>query len=471
MKALNSTSEKESKFEPHHRSSFTKTMTDNWYINNSLKESVDKNLQTLKATDRLETDPIKERVTRIEDKRKDLIKERCTIESVRDIINEDKERGKMRKGIVKETPAKFERQKSLIETSKEERVKEVLKKENSTLEESLRGKLKEEIEQKRTNTIVQDKAKEMTERQNSEKICRKLDTKDEVGKVIKDMLKPKENSSKESLRRKLDTKDEIGKVNKGRKNNNNGNLKEKANSDSVVKVKVEKVEVVNRKDKKCNSLKEKIDERLKSIERDIIYTQTDSLTELTKKMKILNTPLQTDRKRDIAVLNTTELSNNEKTDRHISNIICHKCKEYGHTKKQCDRHNKIIKQISKLEFEKDIINELMEIFNVSQKEIDQVKKELKSTNPLKINKRKRKQKDIIMKLIENLPNHHKDKKEYLLILKDSIEIPIVCIRCRKYGHHVTKCRKKEKAKDKKEKTKMKQDGIDIKPITLQDLMT
>ena len=36
----------------------------------------------------------------------------------------------------------------------------------------------------------------------------------------------------------------------------------------------------------------------------------------------------------------------------------------------------------------------MEIFKVSQKKIDQVKekKELKSTNPLKINKRKRKQK-------------------------------------------------------------------------------
>ena len=70
----------------------------------------------------------------------------------------------------------------------------------------------------------------------------------------------------------------------------------------------------------------------------------------------------------------------------------------------------------------------MEIFNVKQKEIDQVKKkeELKSTNPLKINKRKRKQKDKIMKLIENLPNHLKDKKEYLLKLKDSIDITIAC---------------------------------------------
>ena len=35
----------------------------------------------------------------------------------------------------------------------------MLKKENSTLEESLRGKLKEEIEQEKTNTIVQDKEK------------------------------------------------------------------------------------------------------------------------------------------------------------------------------------------------------------------------------------------------------------------------------------------------------------------------
>ena len=118
----------------------------------------------------------------------------------------------------------------------------------------------------------------------------------------------------------------------------------------------------------------------------------------------------------------------------------------------------------------------MEIFNVNQKEIDQVKKktELKSTNPLKINKSKRKQKDIIIKLIENLPDSHKDKKEYLLSLKDSIDIPIVCIRCRKYGHHVTDCRKEEKAKkekDKKEKIKIKQDKVDTKLITFQELVT
>ena len=200
MKALNSPLKQERKFEPHHRLSFTKTMTDNWYINNNSKEVIDKNLQTLKTTDKLadeETSPIKERVTLIEDKRKD----RNNIESVREIINEDKERGKIRNGIVKEILENIERQKSIIETSK---------KDNSTLH----GKLKEEIEQERTNAIVQDKAKEMTERQNSEKLCRKLKTKDDVGKVIrKDMLK--ENSAfKESLRRKLDTKNEIGRQEK-----------------------------------------------------------------------------------------------------------------------------------------------------------------------------------------------------------------------------------------------------------------
>ena len=76
-----------------------------------------------------------------------------------------------------------------------------------------------------------------------------------------------------------------------------------------------------------------------------------------------------------------------------------------------------------------------------------------------------------MKLIDSLPHHLKDKKGYLLKLKDSIDISIAWIKCRKYGHHVTKCGKREKAKkekDKKEKTKMKQDGTNIKPVTLQD---
>ena len=82
----------------------------------------------------------------------------------------------------------------------------------------------------------------------------------------------------------------------------------------------------------------------------MIYTQNDSLAKLTRKIETLNSPLDTD---SITVLNTTELSDNEKNDKHTRNIICHKCKQYGHTKKQCDRHNKIVKQISRLEFEKE----------------------------------------------------------------------------------------------------------------------
>ena len=59
----------------------------------------------------------------------------------------------------------------------------------------------------------------------------------------------------------------------------------------------------------------------------MIYTQNDSLTELTKKIEILNSPLDIDWKRDITVLNNTESSDNEKIDRHIRNTICHKCKQ------------------------------------------------------------------------------------------------------------------------------------------------
>ena len=123
-----------------------------------------------------------------------------------------------------------------------------------------------------------------------------------------------------------------------------------------------------------DSLEEKIDERLKLIERSMIYTQNDSSADISKKIEILNSPLDIDKKRDITVLNTTESLDNEKTDRHTKNTICHKCKEYGHTKKQCNRHNKIVKQICKLEFEKDLINELMEMFDIKQKEIDKVTK-------------------------------------------------------------------------------------------------
>ena len=46
---------------------------------------------------------------------------------------------------------------------------------------------------------------------------------------------------------------------------------------------------------------------------------------------------------------------------------------------------------------------------------------------------------------------------------------MLVVKCRKYGHRVTECEKGKK--DKKEKTKMKQDGTNIKLVSLQDLMT
>ena len=74
-----------------------------------------------------------------------------------------------------------------------------------------------------------------------------------------------------------------------------------------------------------------------------------------------------------------------------------------------------------------------------------------------------------MKLIDSLPNHLKDKKDYLLNLESSIDTPVVCIKCKNHGHHVKECGKKEKVK--KEKTERKQERIDIKPVIIEDLMT
>ena len=54
----------------------------------------------------------------------------------------------------------------------------------------------------------------------------------------------------------------------------------------------------------------------------------NNLAELAKKIEIFNSLLNIDRKRNITILNTTELSDNEKTDKHIRNTICHKCKQY-----------------------------------------------------------------------------------------------------------------------------------------------
>ena len=62
-------------------------------------------------------------------------------------------------------------------------------------------------------------------------------------------------------------------------------------------------------------------ERLKSIERSMTYTQNNSLAVLTKNIEILNSPLDKDRKRDIAILDITETSDNEKKMTDILEIL------------------------------------------------------------------------------------------------------------------------------------------------------
>ena len=66
-------------------------------MNNNRKDET--GLQTLKAIDiRVDRkiDLVEERITHIEDKIENFIEERSNIDSVRDIINEDKERDKIK---------------------------------------------------------------------------------------------------------------------------------------------------------------------------------------------------------------------------------------------------------------------------------------------------------------------------------------------------------------------------------------
>ena len=120
--------------------------------------------------------------------------------------------------------------------------------------------------------------------------------------IVKEMLEKIERQNDtivkiETIRKKLDIKGDI----------------ERERQRSTL------VELVNKgwtnnSPKKNDNLKEKFDERLKSIERSIIYTQNNSLAELTKKIEILNSPLDIDRNRDIIVLNTIESLDNEKNN-------------------------------------------------------------------------------------------------------------------------------------------------------------
>ena len=128
MKAFNSELKKERKFEPHHRSLLAKTVIDNWHhrqknnlvstdisINmidiknskkNSLIETMDErsNVRTLKTTltsSKEDSHMVQKKLGMIEVK-----KESSPIEIIQkknlDIIDKDKEKGMIRKGIVNE---------------------------------------------------------------------------------------------------------------------------------------------------------------------------------------------------------------------------------------------------------------------------------------------------------------------------------------------------------------------------------
>ena len=153
----------------------------------------------------------------------------------------------------------------------------------------------------------------------------------------------KETSSIQTIQKKddmIDIEREKGKIMK--------EIEEERQKDSLIDL-VDK-EWRHNSLRENDRLKKEIDKRLKLIERSMTETQDNSLAKLTKKIEILNSPLgKSDIKRDIVVLDIIESSDNEKTDRHTRNTIFHKCKKYGHTKK---KEWEIVKQISKLDFEK-----------------------------------------------------------------------------------------------------------------------
>ena len=112
----------------------------------------------------------------------------------------------------------------------------------------------ERIESQQTNSKDRtlrkglDIGKDIVKQRNMTKKEKKDDSPRNNDDSLKELYERQKN---EIIRRKLDTKEierdsVVKEVNNGRKNNYS-NLKEKANSDSVLKVEV--------KDKKCNSLK------------------------------------------------------------------------------------------------------------------------------------------------------------------------------------------------------------------------
>ena len=122
------------------------------------------------------------------------------------------------------------------------------------------------------------------------------------------------NNAKEAIRKKIERQnDTIIKIEAIHKKLD---IKEDIERERQKSTRVELVDKgwTNNRPKKNDSLKEKIDERLKSIERSMIRIQNNSLTELTKKIEVLNSSLDIDKKRHITVLNITESLDNEKNN-------------------------------------------------------------------------------------------------------------------------------------------------------------
>ena len=179
--------------------------------------------------------------------------------------------------------------------------------------------VEKETIQKNPSAIIQKKKLDIEDKKKKGMI-RKGIVKEMLEKIERQQSNSTLTNSKETLRKEIDIEKDIGEE--------RNMIKKEKEDDSLVKK-----ERTNNSPRNNDSLKEKINERLKSIEIFMTYTQDNGSVELAKKVEILNSPFDIDRERDIKVLNTTESSDNEKTDRHIRNTICHKCKQYGHTKK------------------------------------------------------------------------------------------------------------------------------------------
>ena len=193
-------------------------MTENWHINSSRKD--DRELKTIqtekKQNSSIEIMQCKEDKKKDFDERKDyihVVKKMIEVEKETiqknpsaiiqkkklDIIDEDKKKGMIRKGIVKEMLEKIERQQN-----------------NSTL-----------------------------------------------------------TNSKETLRKEIDIEKDIAEE--------RNMIKKEKEDDSLVRK-----ERTNNSPRNNDSLKEKINERLKSIKKFMTYTQDNGLAELAKKVEILN---------------------------------------------------------------------------------------------------------------------------------------------------------------------------------------